>query len=148
MSFRARFDVGKTNPVNLVIGIVIMAAIFYGLFKLTQWLFTLLYYVAPVLLIATLIIDISVVKEYIQTLGKWVKRNAPMGIAAIALSVVFAPVPIAYLFIKAIMKRKINKYVENQRRIEEGDLVDFEELESHPLERRETTRRLSDEDTV
>lgn len=147
MSFRAKFDLGKTNPVNLVIGILIMVAIFYGLFKLTQWLFTLLYYVAPLLLIATLIIDINVVKEYIQTLGKLVKRNTPLGIAAIALSVVFAPVPIAYMFIKAIMKRKVDKYIENQRRIEEGDLVDFEELESRPLERKET-RRLNDDDTV
>lgn len=147
MSFRARFDLGKTNPINLIIGILIMIAVFYGLFKLTQWLFTLLYYVAPLLLIATLIMDINVVKEYIQTLGKLVKRNTPVGIAAIALSVVFAPVPIAYLFIKALMKRNANKFIENQRRIEQGDLVDFEELESRPLERTET-RRLNDEDTV
>ena len=147
MSFRARFDLGKTNPVNLIIGILIMVAVFYGLFKLTQWLFTLLYYVSPLLLVATLIMDINVVKEYIQSLGKLVKRNVPLGIAAIALSVVFAPVPIAYMFIKALMKRKVNKFIEDQRRIEEGDLVDFEELESRPMERNET-RRLNDEDTV
>jgi len=147
MSFRARFDLGKTNPVNLIIGILIMVAVFSGLFKLTQWLFTLLDYVSPLLLIATLISEINGVKEYIQSLGKLVKRNTPLGIAAIALSVVFAPVPIAYLFIKALMKRKVDKFIEDQRRIEEGDLVDFEELESRPLKRNET-RRLNDDDTV
>ena len=147
MSFRARFDLGKTNPVNLIIGILIMVAVFSGLFKLTQWLFTLLDYVSPLLLIATLISEINGVKDYIQSLGKLVKRNTPLGIAAIALSVVFAPVPIAYLFIKALMKRKVDKFIEDQRRIEEGDLVDFEELESRPLKRNET-RRLNDDDTV
>ncbi len=144
MSFRAKFDLEKTNPLNLIIGLVILAAVFYGIFKLAQFIFSLLYYLAPVLLIATLILDISVVKDYVKGLANLTKRSAPLGIGAIVLSLVFIPVPIAYLFLKALMKRQVKKHVETQRRIKEGDLVDFEELESRPLQKREVSSQNDD----
>lgn len=146
MNFRANVRFGNNNPLGLVIGIILLIAIVYGLIKLTQWIFSLLYYVAPLLLIATLIIDVNVVKNFIGNLRDLARRNPPLGIAAIALSLVFFPIPIAWLFYKAVTKRQVKKYQETQRRIEEGDLVDFEELESRPLEKRKVTP--DDEDIV
>lgn len=139
MDFRAKVKFGNNNPWSLIIGLILLIAIIYGLIKITQWIFSLLYYVSPLLLIATLIIDINVVKEFIGSLRNLARRNPPLGIAAIALSLVFFPVPVAWLFFKAVTGRKLKKEIEKQRRIEEGDLVDFEELESKPLQKRKVT---------
>lgn len=137
MSFRAKVDFGKNGPLSLIVGLIILLLLVYAFIKITQWVFKLLYIASPFLLIATLIMDPRVVKDYILYLSNLTKRNAPLGIGAIVLSVVFFPIPITWLFFKALMRRQVKKHVEAQRRIEEGDLVDFEELESRPLEKRE-----------
>jgi hypothetical protein len=129
------FKLTIMNARNLI-GLALLGLIIYGVFKITQLVVSLLYAVSPILLIATLIIDIKVIKDYFAMLGRWLRTNTPVGVIALILSVVLYPFPIAYLFLKAIMKRKVKKYTDEQRRIVEGDLVDFEELESKPMEQK------------
>lgn len=123
------------NARNLI-GLALLGLIIYGIVKITQLVVGLLYSISPILLIATLIIDIQVIKDYFAMLGRWLRTNTPAGVVALVLSVVLYPFPITYLFLKAIMKRKVKKYADEQRRIVEGDLVDFEELESKPMEQK------------
>ncbi len=146
MRIRARFNTEQTNPVNLLIGLLILAAILYGLFKLAQFLFTLLYYAAPVLLLATLLIDIGVIKDYFRRIGELMRRSAPLGIGALVLSIVFAPVTVGYLFFKALANQRRKHAQKEQERLELGELTDYEELESKPLQKRET--RISNDDLV
>ncbi len=123
------------NPLGFIIGLLLIGGLIYGVIKITQLVVSLLYSVSPILLIATLIIDISVIKDYFAMLGRLLRNNTPVGVIALLLSAVFYPFPITYLFLKAIMKRKIRKNADKQRRMVEGDLIDFEELDSKPMEK-------------
>lgn len=146
MRKRAGFNTEQINPINLLIGLLVLAAILYGLFKLAQFLFTLLYYAAPVLLLATLIIDINVIKDYFRNIGELMRRSTPLGVGALVLSLVFAPVAVGYLFFKALANQRRKRVRAEQERLELGDLADYEELESKPLQKRET--RISNDDLV
>ena len=61
---RRKIDV---NPFNSISSILILVLLFVGLFFVAKSIFTILSWVAPIMLIATLIIDHKVVLGY----GKW-----------------------------------------------------------------------------
>lgn len=135
----------RSNPGGWLIGFAIFAALLYGTFKLTQWVFSLLYSLAPVLLIAALILDAQVYKELWQSLVRLFRQSIAGGIVVAILGVPLFPVVSLYLFVKALMRRQNKARKEEIRRVKEGDLVDFEELESEPLEKRPQPR---DQDLV
>lgn len=130
----------RQNPFGLLIGLAIFAALLYGMFKLTQWIFSILYAIAPVMLIATLIIDARVYKELWQSLVRLFRRSIGLGIVVSILGLAFYPLVATYLLIKALLRRQHKTRQEEIRRVKEGDLVDFEELESEPLEKRPQPR--------
>jgi hypothetical protein len=128
------------NPFGLFIGLAIFAGLVYGIFKLTQWVFSMLYAVAPVVLIAALIIDARVYKELWQSVVQLYRRSIGLGIAVSILGLAFYPLVATYLLIKALLRRQPEARKEEIRRMKEGELVDFEELESEPLEKRAQPR--------
>lgn len=130
----------RQNPFGLLIALAIFAALLYGMFKLTQWIFSILYAIAPVMLIATLIIDARVYKELWQSLVRLFRRSIGLGIVVSILGLAFYPLVATYLLIKALLRRQHKTRQEEIRRVKEGDLVDFEELESEPLEKRPQPR--------
>ncbi len=146
MRIRAGFNTEQINPVNLIVGLLILVAILYGLFKLAQFLFTLLYYAAPVLLLVTLIIDAGVIKDYFRGIGGLMRRSTPLGVGALILSLVFAPVTVGYLFFRALTNQRRRRVRTAQEHLELGKLTDYEELESKPLREREP--RISNDDIV
>ena len=120
------------GPFNSILGILIMVGIIFGIYYISTLFFRLLYFLSPILLVATLIIDYKVVLNF----GKWLinltKRNLLMGVGAILLTLLAYPVVSAFLFGKALFKKRVKQAqqaFENQR---QGELVDFEEIESKP----------------
>lgn len=127
----------RQNPFGLLIALAIFAALLYGMFKLTQWIFTILYTIAPVMLIATLIIDASVYKELWQSMVRLFRRSIGLGIVVSILGLALYPLVATYLLIKALLRKQDKTRQAEVRLVKDGELVDFEELESEPLEKRQ-----------
>ena len=113
-------------------GVILLVAFLAGLFFILKGVFFVLSWIAPVLLIAAFIIDKSVVINY----GKWIirtiKNNPLLGIAAIIFTVIGYMVVFPFLFAKALFKKKIKDVRQQQERQQQGELIDYEELESKP----------------
>ncbi len=115
-----------------IASLLLLIAFFVALFFILRGVFIVLTYAAPVLLIAAFIIDRSVVINYVKWLGGLVKSNPLMGVAAIILSLVGYVIVFPYLFLKAIFKKKIKDVQKKHEREQQGELIDFEEIESKP----------------
>lgn len=131
---RRKIDV---NPFNSISSILILVLLFVGLFFVAKSIFTILSWVAPVMLIATLIIDHKVVVGY----GKWIfnllKENFLMGAGAVLLTIFGFPVIAGFLLAKALLYRKVNKMKEAYETQSQGEFVEYEEVEEikeKPLE--------------
>ncbi len=132
------------NPLGTIVGLALLIGVLYLLFKLAAFAFRILWYAAPFLLIATLIINRKVVIDYIRLISGLFKRNTLWGGAAIAFTVIAFPLVSLYLFGKAMMIKRAQEageYVDNnpgadtgRSSYRESDLVDYEELESRPLD--------------
>jgi hypothetical protein len=121
------------NPVNSIVGIVLMIVFLIGMFYVAQFVFRILYFLAPFMLIATLIINYRVVTGYLQWVLALVKRNPVMGIGAGILTVIGFPIVSAFLLAKAIMLKKVDQAQEKARIRREGELIDYEEVDSEEL---------------
>jgi len=126
MSFRKEFDFKG----NTLVTIVILALLFMGVFIVARSLMRLLYFLAPLLIIITLIVDYKVVVNYGKWLIELVRERTLLGIGAMLGTVLLYPVVFAFLLGKALIKRRIRKAREEARMQEEEQFVDFEELES------------------
>lgn len=124
----------KGNPLNSIVGIIVMILFLIGLWFLAKFIFRILFYLSPIMLIAAFIIDKHVVTGYIKWLGRLFKKNAVYGIGATVLSILGMPVVSTFLLGKALFRKKIKEMEEQQRNIEQGELVDYEELDSEPLQ--------------
>lgn len=133
MTNRKDINIGG-NPLNSITGIILMVLFLLGLFYLARFIFNLLYWLAPVMLVATLIIDYKVVTGYIQWLISMVKRNTLVGVGAIILTIFGFPVVSAFLLGKALFKKKVKEAKSNFETRRREEFVEFEELESERLD--------------
>ncbi len=143
------------GPFNSIIGVLLLVAFFVGIFFILKGLFWVLTWVAPVLLIAALIIDKSVVVNYGLWIWKTLKNKPLLGIAAIIFTVIGYMVVFPFLFAKAIFKKKIKDVTREIEKEREGELIDFEEITSKPqkenrteLPKLEKTERKSEYDRL
>lgn len=127
-SYRGSSGGGFNLIWSMLIGIVVL----YLLFTLARFVFELLYYVSPLLLIATLIIDHKVVVNY----GKWVwnmmGRNVLYGVGLVLLTIVAFPVVSLFLFGKALFKRKVKSMQQQFETRTQGEFVEYEEVDPEP----------------
>ena len=100
---------GKTTVGNMIMAAVTMLAILLGVYYLLKGVYWILGILAPVLLIATLIVDYTVVTGYLKFLWNSLKSQPLLGITFIVLSVVLAPFLAGFLFAKAFIKKSLKK---------------------------------------
>ena len=112
--------------------IALLVIVLIAVFFIARGIFWLLSYLAPILLIAAAIIDHRVIINYVKWLIDLTKRNILVGLGAIVLSVIGYPVVFALLLGRALMNRKIKDMEDQERLQREGQLVDYEELDSKP----------------
>ena len=110
-----------------------------GLFLVVSfWLFSkvwsLLGFIAPVLLIVTLIINYKVVTGFLKGLWDGVRRDPVTGILKIGLTAFFHPFVMAYLFFKAVTGRSIDKARQRYTDSRQGILTEYEEIETQPAD--------------
>ncbi len=122
-----KFDI---NPWNVIVGLLIFVVLFLGVFWLARMVFRLLMFLSPFLIIGAAILDYKVIVGYFRWLGMLLKRNTPMGIAAILLSAVGFPLVSAFWFGRALMNYR-NRKAQRQEAgepLELGEYIDFEEI--------------------
>lgn len=141
-------------------GIVFLVLAVMAIFWIAKGIFTILSYLTPVLLIATLIIDHNIIINYAKWIGSLLKNKLPYGIGAILFTVIASPVVAVYLFGKAMLKRQVRKMqatVEEKQRgktteyeeVVEEDEIEFDlkdEEEIIPLEIPKTNRRIKQQE--
>ncbi len=120
------------NPFSSITSVLFLVLAFVALYFIATGIFKILAWLAPVMLIATLIIDYKVVVNY----GKWIvsllSRNPLMGIGAILLTFFGFPIVAGFLLGKALVKKKVGKMTQEFQKRQEGEYTDFEEVDSRP----------------
>ncbi len=120
---------GKGSPLGSFGPIIALVLFFVLLFFVAKGLFWILSWVAPVLLLATLVIDHKVVVDYGKFIWKLLRENPLMGIVGIVLSVIGFPVVSGFLFLKAIARKTINSKLKSMGHTEEEEeFAEYEEV--------------------
>jgi len=140
----------SNNPLNAVAGLLILVVILVALFMLARFVFRILTFLSPALIIAALFLDHKTVTGYGKWLVNQVRTKPVLGIAAIVLTVLGFPLVSTFLFGKALLTRNMRKSREEEEGQLPGEYIDFEKVdEDKPLElpelskikRREEERR-------
>jgi hypothetical protein len=110
------------------LGLLIMGLFLFFIFLFLRVVFTLLYYLTPVIFIFILIFDSGVLVRYGAMLGQKIKNNWLWGLIQTGLSILFLPLVLTYLLFQAILNKQIKNH--NRSTPEKNEWTDFEELES------------------
>lgn len=117
-----------------VAGLLFLILFVVGIYFLIQGIYTLLYYASPVLLILALVFDHKSVVNY----GKWILRmlqnNVLLGAGIIVLNILAFPFVTAFLFAKALFKKKIRDAQQGAEAARATEFIDYEEVKSETLE--------------
>lgn len=142
------------NPGRSIVGLIMLVMLLIGLYYLAAFVFKLLLYASPVLLIATAIIDYSVLTGFAKWLGKVYKSNPTTGLVLIVLSILGFPFTSLFLFSRAMFRRKVKKLTDQMQtdfeQKQRGSYTEFEEIDEEPLvlpKRTKTKARQTDEYT-
>lgn len=119
---------------NTWVGIVVLGLFLVVSFWLFSKVWSLLGFIAPVLLIVTLIINYKVVTGFLKGLWDGVRRDPVTGILKIGLTAFFHPFVMAYLFFKAVTGRSIDKARQRYTDSRQGILTEYEEIETQPAD--------------
>jgi len=114
---------------NLVVGVVMLVVSVMVLWFLFKSVLTILGWLAPILLIITLIINRGVVFDYVQGMMNRLKNDTLMGVAQVAGTFFLFPFVVAFLFGKALLLRKVGKVRSQMEKEREGEFAEYEELE-------------------
>ena len=114
------------SPLNAIMWILMLIFSIYVLFFIAKGIFSLLLYASPLLLIASFVLDKTVIINYIKFLFNKLKTDTLVGVGAVALSAFAFPVLCGYLFLKALIKNKIGKKFQEFEQKEQGEFADFE----------------------
>lgn len=137
MAKRVYYNSRKSGPFQSIIGMVVMILFFYLLFSFAAFVFKMLWYVAPLFIVATLVIDHTVITNYANWIFQKLKTNPIFGLGMIALTVFGLPVVSGYLLSKALLKKKITKMTKQFQEEAGGtdeEFIDYEEIDSEPIE--------------
>ena len=113
---------------KLIIGAVIGLVVLYVIFNVFAFLFKIIWWAAPIIFIASLVIDHKVFVGFIGTITKLFKRNWVFGLVAGILSIALFPLLAVYFLGMALFKKKLK---EKQVEIDEarnGKWTDYEDV--------------------
>jgi len=114
--------------INGIIGFIFMVLVFVALFFVAKGIFTVLSWIAPVLIVLALLINYRTILNYFKYMWSLLRRNPLGGIIGILLSVVGFPILAGVLFGKSILDRKVSKLQQAYQAKEQEEYVEFEEV--------------------
>jgi hypothetical protein len=119
-----------------------LAAVFVlvTLFFLARFIFRLLYFLSPVFLIATAIIDHKVIVDFVRWIAKLFKDKRVIGLVATVLTIFGFPLVSVFLLGRALFNKRLQDAQREFERQTKGEEVDYEELDTITLELDELKR--------
>ena len=132
----------SNNPLGNIGGVIMLVLFFVALYFIAKSVFTILAYVAPVLLLITLFIDHTVVTGYIKWIVNLFKTNILFGIGAGLLTFFGFPVVSGFLLSKALLKKKVKEITNQYEERTQGEFVEYEEVDEEPPVRIEIPEKL------
>ena len=123
----ARSSSGRSS-LEYVVGVVISIIILVLLFRLAIFIFKLLWMIAPLAIVASVIIDRSVFLGFVGTLKRLWQRNWVTGLAATVASVALLPFTAAYLLGMALFRKKVKEKAAERDEAINGKWTDFEDV--------------------
>lgn len=125
----SQFNSSSKGGFNIIPALLIGIVVLFVLFTVAKFVFNILYWLSPVLLIITLFIDHKVVVNY----GKWILelmgKNVLLGVGLSLLTIVAFPVVSLFLFGKAILKKKVKEMTQQFEQQTQGTEEEFTEYE-------------------
>ena len=101
------------------------------MFFLAKGIFTLLSYVAPILIILSIIIDYTAIIDFGKFIVKLLKNNILVGILAILLTIVGFPFVAGFIFFRSIVRRKLKSIIKQhdpESQFKEPQFSEYEEI--------------------
>ena len=144
MARRTYYNSKSNGPFGSIMSLLVVVMFFVALFFVASFVFKIMwYYIAPVLLLITLVMDHKIITGYIEWIWSKLKTNPVTGIAFVLLTIFGYPIVAGYLFGKLMLRRKITQMKETMQQRGQGpftnakeeDYVDYEEVESEPTTR-------------
>ncbi len=127
-----RSSVRDVNPMNSLFSVLILIAVFTGLFFAFKFIFEILWKISPVIILVTLLFDYQVILKYFRLMAAFLRKNLIAGVLFIGLSVFFLPVVSIFLMAKAILNRKMNK-MQAKAKAENQNFTQYEEIDEEPI---------------
>lgn len=124
----------SSSPLRGIVGIIVAVVAIYLLIRITGFVFSLIWQAAPIIFIASLIIDHKVFTEYANSVFRLFKRNWLYGLGAAALSIFLFPLLALFLLGKALFRRKVRKVQEEMETRQNGELIEYEEIDSEIID--------------
>ena len=123
------------QSVNLLLGIAVIIIFLLGSYLLLWGIYNLFYNWITITLLAAaiLIIDYKVLLRHINWLTRLIKKNTPVGVAMTVVNLLGLPFVLLFLLAKAGVKKQIEKNKSTTYK-QDGEYIDFEELDSKPLD--------------
>lgn len=128
----------ERSPLQTIFGIVVAVVVIYVLFKIVGWIISLLYMVAPLLLIASLIIDHKVFMGYVNWIKELFQRKPVYGLIATLGSLVLYPFVFLYMLGMALFKKRVAQAREEAEARRDGRWTNYEEVTDDGLDVEET----------
>lgn len=116
---------GNNNPLGSFGPVIFLILGFVALYFVAKAAFTILGYLTPVLLILALVIDYTVVTDYIKFLWKLLRDNTLYGIVGVLLTFLGLPVVSGFLAARAYLRKKTKTIIKEK---EESKYADYEEV--------------------
>jgi predicted membrane protein len=117
------------NLGNTLVSLIIFAAVFLVIVWVAQGVFTILSWLAPIMLIITLLLDYKVVVNYLKTLWLWLRHKTLFGILAVIFTILGFPLVTAFLLFRAFLSRSKKRSRKEEERRQKGEFIEYEELD-------------------
>ena len=130
MTIKSEFKIGgngQKSPFGGIGALLILVILFVSMYFIAKGVFTILSWVAPVLLILSLIIDYRAALGYVKFLWKNITTRPLIGIIATLLTIIGYPVAAGFIFFKAILNRKLGSIKKSYEKKEE-EFTEYEEV--------------------
>ncbi len=136
-----RINNQRPSPFQAIVGLLLLAVFIVSMFILARFIFRILAWLSPFLLILALILDYRTVTGYFKWVWEQVRAKPVVGVLAILFSVLGFPLLATFLAGKAFLMRSVRQAKAEHERQQEGEYVEYETLDSETLELPEEPER-------
>jgi hypothetical protein len=99
---------GGNNPFGSLIGLLMLGGVIAVIYMILKGLFAYAFYITPIFVILTLLIDHRIILKYFADLGASFRKDVIIGALKAAFAI-FTPFVAMWLFLKALLYRKVSR---------------------------------------